>query len=264
MVGLRGRVFFQLTWEYEWPYGLGSLGFWISVVFHGLMALTIWQARDGITRMVQGHGDGGPAWNRFASVWPKIAIGLVLLQWLVVELVAATGNIKSLSVAALNLSLAVLFALPLFELMIRALVEAIWPDDPDEEPSLRAAHAETQLGLMRCGRTITGMLLVLVLVLVLVLARVWGLNLRDLASQGVGAQLAGALLKIFLIAIVAYGCWELLRIMADRQIAIERAILGLDDDDDDDDDDDAEQAEGEGGGAPASAPSCRSSAAPAR
>ena len=52
--------------------------------------------------------------------------------------------------------------------------------------------------------------------------------------------------------------------MADRQIAIERAILGLDDDDDDDDDDDAEQAEGEGGGAPASAPSCRSSAAPAR
>ena len=224
---------FRLAWEYEWPYGLGSLGFWISVVFHGVMALTIWQARAGITRMVQGHGDGGPAWNRFASVWPKIAIGLVLLQWLVVELVAATGNIKSLSVAALNLSLAVLLALPLFELMIRALVEAIWPDDPDEESSLRAAHAETQLGLMRCGRTITGMLLVLVL------ARVWGLNLRDLASQGVGAQLAGALLEIFLIGIVAYGCWELLRIMADRQIAIERATLGLDDD--------AEQAEGEGG-----------------
>ena len=226
--------FFQLAWKYEWPHGLGSLGFWISVVFHGLMALTIWQARAGITRMVQGHGDGGPAWNRFASVWPMTAIGFVLLQWLVVELVAATGNIKSLSIAALNLSLAVLLALPLFELMVRALVEAIWPDDPDEEPSLRAAHAKTQLGLMRCGRTITGMLLVIVL------ARVWGLKLRDLASQGIGAQLAGALLEIFLIAIVAYGCWELLRIMADRQIAIERATLGLDDGD-------AEQAEGEGG-----------------
>ena len=225
---------FQLAWKFEWPYGLGSLGFWISVVFHGLMALTIWQARAGITRMVRGHGDGGAGWDRFASLWPMMAIGLVGLQWLVVELFAATGNLESLSVAALNLSLAVLLALPLFELTIRGLVEAIWPDDPDEVPTLRAAHAQTQHGLMRCGRTVTGVLLVLVL------ARVWGLDLRDLASQGVGAQLAGALLEIFLIGIVAYGCWELLRIMSDRQIAIERAALGLDGDGE-------EQADGEGG-----------------
>ena len=225
---------FRLAWEHGWPFALGSLGFWISVVFHGLMAITIWQARAGISTMVRGHGDGGPAWNRFATFWPMIAIALVVLQWLVVELFAATGNLESLSVAALNLSLAVLLALPLLELTVRALVEAIWPVDPDEEPSLRAAHAQTQLGLMRCGRTVSAM------VLVLVLARVWGLDLRDLASQGVGAQLAGALLEIFLIGIVAYGCWELLRIMADRQIAIERATLGLDGEGE-------EQADGEGG-----------------
>ena len=229
-----GTGLFRLAWEHGWPFGLGSLGFWISVVFHGLMAVTIWQARAGISTMVRGHGDGGPAWNRFATSWPMIAIALVVLQWLVVELFAATGNLEKLSVTALNLSLAVLLALPLFELTIRALVEAIWPGDPDEEPSLRAAHAQTQLGLMRCGRTVTAM------VLVLVLARVWGLDLRDLASQGVGAQLAGALLEIFLIGIVAYGCWELLRIMADRQIAIERATLGLDGEGE-------EQADGEGG-----------------
>ena len=225
---------FQWILTFGWPYALGSFSFWISLIYHGLMALTIWQARAGITRMVRGHGDGGPAWNRFAAGWPMIAIGLVALQWLVVELFNATGNIERLSVAALNLSLAVLLALPLFELMIRALVDAIWPGDPDEEPSLRAAHAETQLGLARCGRTVTGMFLVLVL------ARAWGLNLRDLASQGVGAQLAGALLEIFLIGIVAYGCWELLRIMADRQIAIERATLGIDENGE-------EQADGEGG-----------------
>ena len=225
---------FRLASEHGWPFALGSLGFWISVVFHGLMAITIWQARAGISTMVRGHGDGGPAWNRFATFWPMIAIALVVLQWLVVELFAATGNLESLSVAALNLSLAVLLALPLLELTVRALVEAIWPVDPDEEPSLRAAHAQTQLGLMRCGRTVSAM------VLVLVLARVWGLDLRDLASQGVGAQLAGALLEIFLIGIVAYGCWELLRIMADRQIAIERATLGLDGEGE-------EQADGEGG-----------------
>ena len=224
---------FQLAWSFERPVALASAGFGISLVFHGLMAATIWQARGGITRMVAGHTDSGPAWNRFAEVWPVIAIAMVAIQWLVVELFAATGNIERLSITALNISFAVLLALPLLELAIRAVVEAIWPGDPDDEASLQAAHRETQLGLVRCGRTIAAV------VLVLAFARIWGLDLRDLASQGVGAQLAGAMVEIFLIGIVAYGLWELLEIVSNRQIAIERAALGTDEGE--------EQPEGEGG-----------------
>ena len=226
-----------LRWigEFGWPLGGGSLGFWLSVVFHGLMALTLWQARAGITGMVLGRGEHGPAWSRFAKLWPTIAVVLVVLQWLVVELFAATGNLQSLSVTALNVSLALVLAMPLAELAIPALVEAIWPDDPEQDQALRAAHKETQLGLVRCGRTLT------LVVLVFVIARLWGLDLRDLASQGIGAQFAGALVEVFLIGIVAYGLWELLEIMADRQIAIERAALGLDGEGGE------EQFEGEGG-----------------
>ena len=77
-------------------------------------------------------------------------------------------------------------------------------------------------------------------VLIVSLAGLWGLDLQDLASQGVGAQLAGALVEVFLVGVVAYGLWELLEVMANRQIAIERATLGLDDGDE-------EQFEGEGG-----------------
>ena len=225
-----------LTWigEFGWPPGGGALGFWLSVVFHGLMALTLWQARAGITGMVLGRGEHGPAWSRFARLWPTIAVVLVVLQWLVVEIFAATGNLQSLSITALNVSLALVLALPLVELAIPALVEAIWPDDPEQDDALRAAHKETQLGLVRCGRTLA------VVVLVFVVARLWGLDLRDLASQGVGAQFAGALVEVFLIGIVAYGLWELLEIMADRQIAIERATLGIGDESE-------EQFEGEGG-----------------
>ena len=36
---------FALTWEFGWPGGGGALGFWLSVIFHGLMALTLWQGR---------------------------------------------------------------------------------------------------------------------------------------------------------------------------------------------------------------------------
>ena len=220
--------------EFGLPHGGPAVGFWLSVVFHGLMALTIWQARSGITRMVVGDGDSGPAWHRFAALWPMIAIGFVAVQWLVVELYTATENLANLSITALNVTVALALALPLVELLVRSLVEAIWPDDPAQEAALRAAHRETQLGLVRCGRTLA------VVLLIIVLARLWGLDLRDLASQGVGAQLAGALLEVFLIGIVAYGLWELLEIMASRQVAIERAALGLDETDEG-------QFDGEGG-----------------
>ena len=225
-----------LQWarEFEWPYAMEGLRLWVSVIFHGLMALTIWQARAGITRMALGHGDHGPAWNRFAALWPAIAIGLVAFQWLLVELFVATGNFEHLSITALNVSVAVVLALPLIELALRALVEAIWPGDPEQEEALRVAHRETQLGLVRCGR------IVATVVLVAALARLWGLDLHDLASQGVGAQLAGALVEVVLIGVVAYGLWELLEVVANRQIAIERVTLGLDGGGE-------EQFEGEGG-----------------
>ena len=225
-----------LRWarEFEWPYAMEGLRFWVSVIFHGLMALTIWQARGGITRMVLGHADHGPAWRRFAALWPAIAIGLVVFQYLLVELFVATGNREQLSITALNVSVAVVLALPLIELALRALVEAIWPGDPELEEALRVAHRETQLGLVRCGRIVAAAVLVVALV------QLWGLDLHDLASQGIGAQLASVLVEILLIGVVAYGLWELLEVMANRQIAIERVTLGLGGEGE-------EQFEGEGG-----------------
>jgi len=220
--------------EYGWPSTLEPLGFWISLVFHGLMAMTIWQARAGIAGMVRGRGGCGSAWNRFAAAWPPVAIAVVAFQWLVVELFAATGNIANLPVAALNVSIALLLALPLMERSIRALVEALWPDDPAQGQALRAAHRETQRGLIRCVR------MGAVVVSMLVLAWLWGLDLHALASQGMGARLAGALVEVLLIALVAYGLWELLEILFSRQMAIERATLGVADDDE-------ARFEGEGG-----------------
>ena len=41
-----------------------------------------------------------------------------------------------------------------------------------------------------------------------------------MASQGIGAQFAGSLIEVFVIGIVAFGLWELMSIVADRQMAI--------------------------------------------
>jgi len=77
-----------------------------------------------------------------------------------------------------------------------------------------------------------------IVTLLFLLAGLWGLDLYDMASQGIGAQFAGSLIEVFVIGIVAFGLWELMSIVADRQMAIERATLGTDE---------HQEQEGEGG-----------------
>jgi len=207
--------------EFGWPVEL-RLGVWLILGFYGLIILTFWQARKAITEMVIGRGETGPTWQRFANIWPVIAIGLIVMQWLIVELFIATGNKGDLSLTAMNLTTATLMALPLLELLIPALVAAIWPENPEHPPELQAAHKLTMAGLMRFVR------LIFMTLVVFWIAKLWGVDLQSLASKGVGAQVAGAMMEIFLISIVAYGLWELLNIFADRQVAIERVTLGID------------------------------------
>ncbi|MGY9055261.1 MAG: mechanosensitive ion channel family protein, partial [Alphaproteobacteria bacterium] len=209
-----------------------SMGIFVSVGFYGLMALTIWQGRHAITSMSIGDGDSGPGWERFAQAWPKIAIGIVGLNWVVVQLFVATSNQQQLSPTALNTTLAILLALPMFEVALPAMIRACLPDDPTQSDGMRAAHAETQAGMVRISR------IPVTIFVLLLLANLWGLNLQDVASQGVGAQFAGAMIEVFVIAIIAFGLWELMNIIADRQIAIDRVANGADD---------QEEQEGEGG-----------------
>jgi moderate conductance mechanosensitive channel len=211
-----------IEWSTMFGTAMVNVGFgvWLGLVFYGLMALTIWQAKDAIANMVAGSSGATPRWRAFARTWPRIAVGLVIANWLLVELLAATGNRQLISGTALNITLLVILALPLIETAIPAVVRAIWPPNPEHGPALQAAHTQTQAGLARCMR------IPILALIVILLTSLWGLNLRDLASQGVGAELAGGMVQIFLITIIAYGLWELVTIIAERQMAIERVALG--------------------------------------
>ncbi|WP_211212154.1 mechanosensitive ion channel family protein [Kiloniella laminariae] len=220
--------------QFGWEDAEVRIQVWIFLAFNLLIILTFWQGRKSITTAILGNEKSSRTWQKFAEIWPLIAIGLVALQWLVVELYIATGNVKSLSPTAINLTLIILMSLPLLELAIPAVVLSIWPKNPEHPPALQAAHKLTQAGLIRFGRIIA------VSLLVLGIAKLWGLDLRDLASQGVGAQFARALVEIVIISFIAYGLSELLNIFADRQVAIERVTMGIDAEGD-------SQSDGEGG-----------------
>ncbi len=205
------------------------IGFWVALIYYGLMALTLWQARDAISAMVRGEGQVGPGWKRFASAWPRIAVALVIANFLLVMLLAATN--VPLNVSALDATLVVILALPLMEVALASIVRSAWPVDPETDPGMRAAHRLTQDGIVRVAR------IPIVVLLILALTGMWGLNLQDLASQGVGAQFAGAIIQSLIILMIAYATWEAMNIAADRQIAIDRAAAGVGE----------EEMEGEGG-----------------
>lgn len=207
-------------------------GFWVAAIYYGLMALTLWQARDAISNMVRGEGHADPVWERFAKAWPKIAVGLVVLNFLFVMLLSATE--VPINLNALDATLVVILALPLLEVAILAIVRAAWPVDANADPGMQAAHRLTQDGIVRVAR------IPVVVLLILGLASMWGLHLQDMASQGIGAQFAGAVVQSLIILMLAYAAWEAMNIAADRQIAIDRPAVR--------DADEEQEAEGGKGG----------------
>ncbi len=235
---IAGAGFGLLAWmlQFGMTFGAARLGFWVNLAMHGTIIATVWQTRRGITAMLsENDGDISPSQRWLAQAWPAISIGLVAAHWLIAETVVATGNATAGLLPTMMISLAVLLSLPIMDHGMQALIENLAPADDDQGAPLLAAHRETQKGMIRCGRVLLG------LALVAGLLRLWQVDVFSLAEQGGGARFASALIDIVVILLLAYAVWEFVTIVTQRQIAIERATLGLDDDGA------APMAEGEGG-----------------
>jgi moderate conductance mechanosensitive channel len=244
-IGLAAAVFnigFGLArWlnQFGSPFNETWFGLWVNLVLHLLLIVTIWQGRHGITSIVAGSARLAEA-NRSAlsAWWPWLMILLIAGHWLVVEVLVATMSVPANLFSAMALTLSVLIGLPIIDHAIRAAVRGSLPVSLNASAALLAAEQATRAGLVRVARVAVAALLSVGLFWL------WGLDLVALTKQGMGAQFAGSVINVLLIAGSAYGLWELVRIISDRQIAIEQAALGLDKTEN------PEQVmEGEGGGA---------------
>lgn len=221
IVGLYGFGFGMLEWMWAnggGP-GVGRFGYWTNFAVHAMAIWTLWQARHGITAMLVGR-DGAadaasPGERRFAQIWPKIAMGLVFLEWLTVIIIAESGHVALLRLSAIFTTLAIIVILPFLDLILRAIGRNFDPVRPADGPKVIEARKATQHGVTRCGRV------VLLAVLVVFITAIWGLDIGELAELGLGAQIAGGFVEIVLIALVAYGLWELVNILVSRRLALE-------------------------------------------
>lgn len=210
--------------QYGMQFGASRLGFWVSLALHCVIISTIWRARHGISKMLA-HGESSPVRSlRLSTIWPWIAIGLVLAHWLIVEVIVASGNATPQLLPVMMMTLAILIGLPMIEHALRAIILNAIPFDEEAAPAMLAAHRETQRGAVRCGR------ILLSIALFFGLLRLWSVDVFALAQQGVGARFAGALIDVAIVVMLAYAIWELVTIVVNRQIAIERAEMGIDPD----------------------------------
>jgi moderate conductance mechanosensitive channel len=199
------------------------LGFWVNLAIHVAVGVTIWQYRHSITAMLAHSGTGDVTRpNRFSVLWPRIAIALLFVNWLVIELVAATSVVPPGLLAAVTVTLLTLVAVPFIDQALRVLMGSLVPTDPEASGAITAADEQTRIGLVRIVRVIIAVLVVLLVL------RLWNVNLVGLAEKTVGTRTAGALFNSALILVLAYAMWEFIGIITYRQIAFEQASMGID------------------------------------
>lgn len=217
------------------PFNATWIGFWFNLLFHGLLLSAVWTGRRGISQIAAGTTDAAElSSSRLARWWPTIVLALIATHWLVVELIVATSDVPVGLFASMAITLATIVALPILDQALKGFIWRLVPDRGTDQPALAAADTATRIGALRVGRIAAATLLVVILL------KLWRVDLWTLAEQGVGSRLASAVLNSLLILGLAYGLWQLVRIVTDRHIAFERVALGLDKKRDD---------ETEGGGA---------------
>jgi moderate conductance mechanosensitive channel len=184
----------------------------------------IWSNRQALTevllenkkRVMLAIGDETPediSW--FAVQWPAIAMILLVSKYLFVEIVVTAGGVGTYSPVAVYITLFVIFFWPGIDALISLFVCKSVHVPEDEAKAAAKARRKMQQGFLRVGRVI-----VVGLVLYM-LARLWGLNILDLAEAGLGAQATGSLVELLFILMVAYLMWELITIMLERWLAME-------------------------------------------
>ncbi|MCL4765619.1 MAG: mechanosensitive ion channel family protein [Hyphomicrobiaceae bacterium] len=217
-----GHGLFRWTSQFGFAQVRTGIAFWSITLAYALAGSTIWSARRALSRMlIDTRGEETAAWRQVARLWPGLAVAVIAVQWLVAAVLVATGHVEQVSLAALHLTLALVLLLPAIELGIRPLVRGLLPANPLLSQALQSAHLQTQRGLVRILRTLAALAVFVVLI------RLWDIDLLRIAERGVGERVAGALFEIVLLVLLAYGASEAVRIWIERQLAIERARIKI-------------------------------------
>lgn len=195
--------------------------FWLQLLLSGWMFWTVWRSRRTLTRMlVPGGGQAySPAEIAVARAYPYFAMGLIVLNWVVVEYISFENRAGQLLDGRQNATLLIMIFAPALDGAIRGLVRQLAPPMTGEGAVAAQAHEETKRSYIRIGRlAVFGIVIVFV-------TRQWGLSFTSMAEAGVGARAALAFVEVLLILAIGYILWEAATLWVNRRLAAERTAL---------------------------------------
>lgn len=218
------------------PMGETRLGFWLNTaIFVWLGVITV-RARSGLVMMARGWDtDVTPLEDRIAKAYPGGALFLIILGWIVVEIIVSRGQFQLLQGGKQYITLGLLLMSPAMDTAIRGLVKHLAPPMQGEGAIAEMAWRSTKRSYIRIGRVIVFG------IVILLIAGIWDIDFTNLASAGVGIQLAAKLITMCMILAAGYLVWEVLTLFINRKLANEMTAAGIDPE--------SEEVGGEGGGA---------------
>ncbi|MEM6305000.1 MAG: mechanosensitive ion channel family protein [Pseudomonadota bacterium] len=218
------------------PLGELRLGFWLSTALHVYLIALSWRYRAAFSDMMRGFEPNiTPMEERVARAYPYFAMVTVFVTWWVVGIVASYGNFELLQSAPQYKTMILVIFMPAFDTAIRGIVRHSLPPMSGEGAVAERAFEATRRAYIRIGR------IVVFGISVLAVAGFWGMNLQDLASAGVGAQLAAAAIEFLIILSFGYLLYEAVSLLINRKLAAEYTSSGFDPE--------AQEIGGDGGGA---------------
>jgi small-conductance mechanosensitive channel len=212
------------------------IGFWLNLAVHLYLASVVWKYRVGMTSMMRGFdADITPTENGMARAFPYFAIVVSLGIWWITQIVVSNGNFALLYSAPHYKTMTLLIFAPAMDTLIRGMVRHLTPGMTGEGPVAERAYISAKRSYIRIGRV------VVFGIVIMAIAGFWGMSATNIASAGVGPQLAAKLMEFLIIMAIGYLIYELVSLYINRKLAAEQTAAGYMPDE--------EAVGGDGGGA---------------
>ncbi|MFT5785965.1 MAG: small-conductance mechanosensitive channel [Ascidiaceihabitans sp.] len=218
------------------PREVSRIGFWLNLATHLYLAAVIWKYRPGMTSMMRGFDSNvTPTEDRMARAFPYFAIIVIMGIWWIIQIVVSYGNFALLDGAPHYKTMTLLLFAPAMDTLIRGLVRHLTPGMTGEGPIAERAYLSAKRSYIRIGRV------VVLCIVIMMIAGFWGMSATNVASAGVGEQLAAKLMEFLVIIAIGYLIYELVSLYINRKLAAEQTAAGYMPDE--------EAVGGDGGGA---------------
>jgi small-conductance mechanosensitive channel len=193
----------------------GTVRFWLGLGFATWIIITIWKARLGLTKIIEGDDENlTPGLKRVATWWPGVSAGVVAFNWFFLQFTLSIGNQEispHRSVAAILL----IIMAPFLDTIVRGVAMHMVPAVGGSGEVAEKAYQQSRLSYVRIGR------IILIGLLIVTIGKLWGVSLQNLTEAGFGAQIAAQGFGFLLILALGYLAWEVTNLWINNRLARE-------------------------------------------